>query len=269
MSPRLGCVKRRLGGRRPMQFADHFSSRAPDYARFRPSYPPALLAFLRGSTSRHRLAWDCGAGSGQAAVMLAGAFDQVVATDPSAAQLASAHAHPNVTYRLGRESTSGLQDSSVDLVTAAQAAHWFDLPAFYREVDRVIRPGGVVAMWCYDVMTISPEIDRPLRWLYGERLAPYWPDERRLVETGYRTLQFPYAPVAAPALSIEASLDRTALLGYIGTWSAVTRCISMGGGDPVAEFAGMIEEAWPRAEEVRPVRWPLAVLAGRAGPAPG
>src|SRR5512145_3219980 len=142
-----------------MEFADHFSRRAPEYARFRPRPPASLVDFLAASTPAHDLAWDCGTGSGQAAVALAVRFDRVIATDPSDRQLARAEPHPRVEYRIGRESASGLDDASADLVTAAQAAHWFDLPAFYAEVDRVLRPGGLITVWTYGLLNVTPEID--------------------------------------------------------------------------------------------------------------
>ena len=120
--------------------ADHFSQHASSYAESRPSYPRELARYLASVAPGRQLAWDCGTGSGQAAILLADEFERVVATDPSAAQLEHAVPHPRVEYRVGREAESGLADACCDLVTAAQAAHWFDLPAFYVEVARVTRP---------------------------------------------------------------------------------------------------------------------------------
>src|SRR5262245_41335163 len=129
-----------------MTFHDHFSTRASIYARARPSYPPSLFAELATLAPGHRLAWDCGTGNGQAARGLATHFDQVVATDPSAPQLAQAPPHPKIEFRLAEERDCGLPPRSVDLATAAQAAHWFDLQAYYAEARRVLRPGGVIAI---------------------------------------------------------------------------------------------------------------------------
>jgi SAM-dependent methyltransferase len=246
-----------------MTFADHFSGRAQEYARFRPSYPAALIDFLAASSPGRNRAWDCGTGSGQAAVAMATRFASVVATDPSAEQLGQAPPHPRVTYRGGRESQSGEPEASVDCVTAAQAAHWFDLPAFYAESDRVLRPGGLLAMWCYGLLEIDAAIDPVLSWFYADRVGRYWPPERRSVEEGYRGLPFPYEKLEAPPLMMEARFDRRDLVGLCGTWSAVARCRRDEGTDPMIGFLERLERVWPDESARRPVRWDLAVVAGR------
>lgn len=248
-----------------MGFADHFSGVARSYAAFRPAYPAALYDALAAKAPGRTLAWDCGTGSGQAAVALASRFDAVVGTDPSAEQLAQAPPHPRVAYRLARESDSGLAERSADLVTAAQAAHWFDHAAFHREVARVIKPGGVLAVWCYELMTIDPEVDALVVRFYRGRIRRYWPPERGHIETAYRDLPFPYPDLALPSFAIETSLDREGLLGYIGTWSAVVRCRAAEESDPLDDLRGPLALAWPDPHETRPVHWPLVVRAGRAG----
>ena len=115
------------------EFKDHFSSHADQYARSRPTYPAELFDYLMSLTSLRGLAWDCATGSGQAAVALAGHFAQVVATDASAAQIANAAAHPNVAYLVATAENSGLSNESVDVITVAQALHWFDFSAFFNE----------------------------------------------------------------------------------------------------------------------------------------
>jgi len=252
----------------PAAFVDHFASVAADYARFRPGYPPALFDFLAGAAPDRELAWDCGTGTGIAAIPLAERFSSVVATDASEAQLAQAPPHPRITWRALREGSSGLPDHSASLVTVAQAAHWFDLDAFYREVDRVLKPGGVVALWCYGLLAIDARIDRILHHFEHGRVGPYWPEERRHVDAEYRTLPFPYARIATPAFAMEAALTRTALLGYLGSWSAVSRFRTATGTDPLLELETELAPHWP-APETKVVRWPLTVVVGRAsGPAP-
>lgn len=247
-----------------MTFHDHFSDRATSYARFRPSYPPELFAWLAAQAAGHDLAWDAGTGSGQAATGLARHFRKVIATDPSRAQLAEARPDPGVEYRPGVEGESGLPDRSADLATAAQALHWFDLPSYYREVVRVLRPGGLLAVWCYGLHRVTPEVDRAFDRFYADTVGPWWPPERVEVETGYRRLPFPFPEITAPTLAITAELDLHGLLAYVATWSAVRRKISATGSDPVAELEQELPLSWGDPLTVRTVRWPLSIRAGRA-----
>ena len=192
-----------------MTFQDHFSQLAARYARARPTYPPALFTELARLTRDHASAWDCGTGNGQAAMGLAEHFRSVVATDPSEAQLSKARPDPRITYRLGGEASSGLPPGSVDLVTAAQAAHWFDLAAFYSEARRVLRPGGVIALWCYGLCHITPEVDALMAEFYQKTVGPYWPPERHHIDAAYRSLDFPFeeAPFPAVAMALVSRPD--------------------------------------------------------------
>jgi SAM-dependent methyltransferase len=245
-----------------MMVQDHFSSVAAKYAECRPSYPVSLATWLGGLTPGRARAWDCGTGSGQAAVMLATAFDHVVATDPSPEQLKHAQAHSRVEYRLGPEAASGLASASCDLVTAAQAAHWFDLPAFYAEVHRVLKPNGVLAIWGYAPILVAPAIDPVVAWFEHQRVGPYWPAGRELANTQYRTLPFPYARLEAPAFVMERHWTCLEFLGYVSTWSAVQRCREAEGRDPMLEMAAALEPVW--GADPRDVRWPLHLLVGRS-----
>lgn len=243
-------------------FHDHFSGHAAQYAAFRPGYPPALIAALASLAPAHDTGWDVGTGSGQAAVMLAEHFQRVIATDASERQVAHAAAHPRVTYVVAPAERAPLPDRSVALVTVAQALHWFDRPAFYREVQRVTVPGGVVAAWSYGLLRVDPAVDAVVDWFYGTRIGRYWPAERRHVETGYTTLDFPFPRLAVDAPPLEVMLDRSALVGLVGTWSAVAAARAAEGGEPTDEFADRLQAAWPDPGP-RPVRWPLALLVGR------
>jgi SAM-dependent methyltransferase len=245
-------------------FPDHFSGVAGAYAEHRPRYPDRLFAWLAELPAGRELAWDCATGSGQAAVGLADHFDRVIATDASEAQIAAAVAHPRVEYRVAPAESSGLASDSADLVAVGQALHWFDRPAFYAEARRVLRPDGVVAAWTYGHSFLGdPRADAALRRFYSETVGPDWPPERALVDAGYRTLEFPFDEIAAPEIAMEAEWLLAAFLGYVGTWSAVTRFRAERGFDPVATLAEELRPHWGDAAVPRRIRWPLAIRAGR------
>lgn len=249
----------------PPSFKDHFSQIASAYAAHRPSYPVALVDFLARAAPAPRLAWDCGCGSGQLSVLLAGRFEHVVATDASAEQIARATAHPKVEYRCAPAGGTGLATGVADLATAAQAAHWFDLPAYYAEVRRVVRPGGVIALISYGVVTAGADLDAVIGPFYHEVLGSYWPPERRHVDEGYRSLPFPFEELDTPDLEIRLEWRLEDLVGYVGTWSAVWALERARGPEPVATFRRDLAAAWGPADR-RLVRWPLALRVGRVNP---
>lgn len=246
-------------------FHDHFSGHAALYARVRPRYPAALFAWLAECAPHHRLAWDAGTGNGQAAVALAEHFQRVVATDPSGRQIAQAEPHPAVEYRVARAEARPVEPGTAALVTAAQAAHWFDLPAFYAAAREALSPGGVVAIWCYDLMHVSPPVDDILRRLYDRIVGPYWPPERKLVDDGYRSLDFPFDELHPPGLRMEQAWDLPAVSGYLRSWSAAQRYQAETGVDPVDLVAEELAGAWGDPAASRPVRFPLFLRVGRIG----
>ncbi|HEY4210036.1 MAG TPA: class I SAM-dependent methyltransferase [Steroidobacteraceae bacterium] len=245
-------------------FKDHFSALAGQYSAFRPTYPAQLADYVRGLCAAQGMAWDCACGSGQATVGLAERFDRVIATDASAKQLAQAPAIANVEYRVARAEDSGLETNSADLIVVAQSAHWFDLPAFYAEADRVLKAGGILSLWTYGNLTVEgEEVDDLVRRFYSETVGPYWPPERKWVEDGYRTLSFPYADIRAPSFDVEARWSLPELLGYMRSWSATGGYVRQHGVDPVAAVAGPLESTWKDPQRQRLVRWPMALRTGR------
>jgi SAM-dependent methyltransferase len=243
-------------------FKDHFSAQAADYARFRPSYPDALIEFVANCAPHRACAVDCATGNGQAAVALARYFTRVIAVDASSAQLAQATPHPHVDYRVARAEALPVDDGSAALVVAAQACHWFDVEAFHAECRRVLAPEGAVAVWAYETFRIEPPLMAMLDHFYRSTLGPYWPPERRHVESGYRTLSFPWREIAAPPFAMSADWTLEQLLGYLGSWSAVQRYRAAEGRDPLPDLARQLATAWPAGSTVHLV-WPVHLRLGR------
>jgi len=212
---------------------DNFSTGSDRYARYRPAYPDALYEYLLSLVPGREQAWDAGTGNGQVAQVLARYFHRVLATDISRQQIENAVAHPAIAYAVEPAESTSFPDHCVDLVTVAQAIHWFDFDAFYNEVNRVAKKGGVLAVIGYGLVRTNPVVDEVIGRFYRNVVGPYWDKERRYVDEDYRTIPFPYEELAAPVFEnrFEWSFDH--LLGYIGTWSAVKHYEQQNGSNPV------------------------------------
>jgi ubiquinone/menaquinone biosynthesis C-methylase UbiE len=245
-------------------FQDHFSSVASRYAGFRPHYPAALFNHLATLAPKTSTVWDCACGTGQATTDLAARFDRVIGTDASREQIASATPHARIEYRVATCEQSGLPDKSVDLITVAQALHWFDFERFYAEAKRVLTADGVLAVWSYGVNLVEGDaINQIVQHFYSETVGPYWPPERKLVEAGYRTIPFPFAEIQSPSFRMEAHWTLEQLLGYFGTWSATSRYIKATGRNPLEPLAADLRRVWGDTNQPRQITWPLSVRIGR------
>ncbi len=245
-----------------MAFKDHFSRQADQYTQFRPRYPAALFQYLASLPNRRDRAWDCGTGNGQAAVDLAEYFAEVVATDPSSSQIAHAEQHPKVQYWVASAEECTLSENSVDLVTVAQALHWFDRDRFYQQLRRVGRGGSVLAAWSYGLAVISPEVDGVVWHLYSDLLGSYWPPERKLIEERYATIAFPFDELTAPPFAMSLDWHLRDLIGYLGTWSSVQKYMQRHDVNPLEQVQADLTRAWG-TETVRRVDWPLYLRVGR------
>jgi len=246
-----------------MAFKDHFSGHAPAYADARPGYPASLFDWLSGQCRGNELAWDAGCGNGQASLALADRFDAVFGSDPSAAQIASAAPHPRVRYAVEAAERCSLADASADLVTVAQAYHWFDHARFCTEAARVLVPDGVIALWSYAESRVDAGVDAVFDELHNQRLARDWPAERGHVVNRYRGLPFPFAPVATPPFEMRCQWNLAQYLDYLRSWSACQHYRQRTGRDAVDEIAPAMAAAWGDPQAARLVQWPLLVLAGR------
>ncbi|MDR3456576.1 MAG: class I SAM-dependent methyltransferase [Verrucomicrobiae bacterium] len=244
-------------------FHDHFSGVARSYADFRPHYPAAVFDFLATLVPAGSTVWDCACGNGQATIDLARRFEKVIGTDASAEQIASATRRGNVEYRVATAEQSGLPDHSVQLVTVAQAVHWFNFDRFYAEVNRVLAPGGKIAVWAYGITTVAGEaVNALVQDYYANIVGPYWPPERKLVEEGYHRLPFPFTEITPPPFQMQAHWNLDELLGYLSTWSATNRYIKAKGHNPLEKLSADLKSVWGDPGASREVVWLLTVRIG-------
>lgn len=241
---------------------DRFSDQARQYAAFRPHYPNELYDFIFHQVKSFELAWDAGTGNGQAAQVLAARFRKVLATDISAKQLEQAVKKENIVYEVASHTTQ-LVDQSVDLVTVAQAIHWFNRPAFYAEVKRVLKPGGIVAVWVYGLLRISPAIDPLIDDLYTRVVGPYWDPERKLIDDELKSMEFPFEEVTAPPFSMQFEWKLGQLEGYLNTWSATQKFVRENSVNPVDELVRAV--AGKLSQQEFPVKFPLFLRLGSVG----
>lgn len=246
-----------------MPFEDHFSRLASQYAKYRPAYPGALFEALAELAPARHLAWDCATGNGQAALELAKRFEQVIATDASAEQIANAAPHERIEYRVEPAEHTSLDPASVDLITVGTAVHWFDFDAFYAEVRRAARPGGVIAVWTYHLVDIDPAIDPLLDRYYRDILGRYWAERIDYLDKKYRHLPFPFDEIEPPEVRMETDWTLDELLGFLASWSAVKGYVEDHGHHPLDEIVDGLKEGWGPPERRRTVVWPLHFRIGR------
>jgi len=246
-----------------MKFEDNFSAQSKQYAQFRPQYPDVLYEYLASLAPKRSLVWDCGTGNGQAAVSLAKCFLRVYATDASAEQIAHAYPHERVEYHVEPAEQVGLETGSADLVTVAQAVHWFDFDKFYAEVKRVLKPNGFLAVWTYGLPEISPQVDDAIKRIYFDVLSGFWTERIRYVEEQYRTLPFPFEEVTPPVFAMETTWDRNQLMGFLDSWSATQKYRQQKGRHPLEGVWDDVVDDWQHEIEKRLVRWNLHFRIGR------
>lgn len=225
-------------------------------------YPAELYEYLSSLTSAHELAWDCGTGNGQAAVGLAAHYDKVTATDPSAEQIKHNIPHEKVIYSVERAEAVSIESNTVDLLTVANALHWFNFDEFYKEAKRVLKQNGIIAAWTYGTLSINPVIDEIIKHFHDEVLGDYWLAENRLISKSYATIPFPFNEIDSPAFVCQKTMSLDDVVGYVQTWSALQRFIVTNGVDPSIELRGKLATAW-QDETTKMVTWKLILKVGR------
>ncbi|MEO6489081.1 MAG: class I SAM-dependent methyltransferase [Ferruginibacter sp.] len=241
---------------------DNFSKRPELYARYRPQYPSSLFKYISGIVNDKQLAWDCGTGNGQSAIELSQYFEKVFATDFSQQQLDHAHQAANIMYALEPAENTSLLPNTIDLVTVAQALHWFNFDGFYAEVRRVCKPDAILAVWMYDLLKIDPNIDKLIYLYHFQTLEKYWDKERKYVDDKYSSIPFPFLEIIPPPFNIEVYWTFEHLEGYLNTWSALPKFIAANDYDPLPSLMKQIKQYWPNAESKK-IIFPLHLRLGR------
>jgi ubiquinone/menaquinone biosynthesis C-methylase UbiE len=241
---------------------DNFSAQSEQYVKFRPTYPNELYQFLLSLVKTKDKAWDCGTGNGQVAQELSKHFKEVYATDISEKQIKNAIQRANIFYKVESAERTSFLDKSFDLITVAQAIHWFDFDAFYKEVTRVIKPNGILAVIGYGLLSINKDTDAIINRFYREVTGPYWDKERKYIDEHYQTIPFPFKEIESPQLynSYEWSLEQ--LIGFLDTWSAVQHFIKANKQNPVELVYKDLQQAWG-INSTKTVRFPILLRIGK------
>jgi len=152
-----------------------------------------------------------------------------------------------------------LSAGSVDLITVAQALHWFNIEQFFAESVRVLRPGGILAIWAYGHCHVDQTCDAVVRKIFAE-VESFWPPEREIVESGYAGITLPVSEFQAEdfAMTVDWTVDQ--IVDYMRTWSASQRYIRANGTDPTSLYHAELAAAW--GESTRTVTWPLTLRVG-------
>ena len=246
-----------------MDFKDHFSSQAKEYSKYRPKYPPELFSYLSSLVNSHDTAWDCATGNGQAAMGLEPYFRKIIATDASSSQIEHAELHPKIEYRTVTAENSGLESESVDLITVATAIHWLDTDKFYPEAKRIIKNGGVLAVWTYAENTISPEIDDISRKFSEVILGKFWPAENKKAWDFKNKITLPFEHIHVPEFEFSVEWDMNEYLSFLYTWSATQNYIKVNGKSPIDIVYEEYRKAWKDENVRRSVKMKIWLKAGR------
>lgn len=223
---------------------DRFSQQSENYQKFRPSYPEELYTFIFNLLTSQEHAWDCGTGNGQVAVKLAERFKQVFATDISEKQLTQAATLSNITYKVERAEHTSFTDRSFDLITVAQAIHWFDFEGFYKEVKRTLKPKGLLVVMGYGLLQTADPLQQIIDHFYTHIIGPYWDKERVYIDERYTTIPFPFNEIETPCFQNKLEWTLPQLMGYLNTWSAVKLYEQKEHVNPLSLIENDLKEKW-------------------------
>lgn len=239
---------------------DNFSQQSAAYAQFRPHYPDAMIDYLVSFVPHKGSALDVATGNGQVAEKLSRHFETVYATDISEKQLANAIQKPNIIYKREAAESTGFGDRQFDLITVAQAIHWFGFGAFYKEVYRLLKPDGVFAVLGYGLFSTNPDSDTILMDYYRNIVGHYWDAERKYIDENYETIPFPFAEIKTEKFQNNFNWTFEQLVGYLETWSATQHYKDKTGKNPIDLIREDLKRSWEHNDKT--VTFPLLLRIG-------
>jgi len=246
-----------------LKFKDYFSQHAEIYSRSRPGYPTELFDFLAKISPDTKLAWDCATGNGQAALSLSDYFEHVIASDASKEQISHAIQRKNILYMVVPAEHSSITEKTVDLITVATAIHWFKLEEFYQEVNRVLKPNGVIAVWAYDCPMVTEKINKVILHLSNNILKNYWPKEVKMVNNRYQHLPFPFQSILTPKFITKRNWNMEQLMDFMMSWSSSQNYLQITKKNPLDLITSRLKEAWEDPNQEREVCWEIYLKAGK------
>ncbi|MEQ8220120.1 MAG: class I SAM-dependent methyltransferase [Arenibacter sp.] len=242
---------------------DRFYEQSKIYSQYRPTYPARLYQYIYSFCEAKNACWDCGTGNGQVAVVLSKSFAQVFASDISKQQIQQAVRLDNIEYTVQRAEQTSFVNDSFDLITVAQAVHWFDLHAFNHEVKRVLKPNGIIAIWGYGLLRINAEIDPIILHFYNNIIGAYWDKERDYIDLKYSSIPFNFDEIdIKDTFKIETSWTLLELEGYFNSWSSVQNFMKKNNGhNPVDQLIKEISLKWNSLRQK--ITFPIFMRLGR------
>ncbi len=246
-----------------MDFKDYFSTQAKEYSKYRPKYPDELFSYLSSLVNEHNAAWDCATGNGQAAIGLEPYFEKIIATDASSSQIEHAELHPKIEYHTATAENSGLESYSIDLLTVATAIHWINTDIFYPEAKRIIKNGGVLAVWTYSESYVNEEIDEVSRYYGHTIIGEHWPEENKKAWDFENKIHLPFENIETPNFEIHLNWDLGDYMKYLYTWSATHNYIRKTGKNPLEIVYNDFLAAWKDENIKRDMKKIVKLKAGR------
>jgi ubiquinone/menaquinone biosynthesis C-methylase UbiE len=240
---------------------DNFSKQASAYSKFRPQYSDEIIAYIISFVENKSKALDVATGNGQVAYKLSVAFEKVYGIDISENQLDNSYVADNIIYNAASAENTFFEDQEFDLITVAQAVHWFNFDLFYKEVYRILKPNGVIAVLGYGLFSTNSNTDIILRDFYYNIVGPYWDAERKYLDENYQTIPFPFEEQVVEKFENQLEWSFEELIGYLETWSSVQHYIKKNNNNPLDLIRDRLKISWE--ENDKKVTFPMLLRIGK------